>query len=128
MIHPMWFYVSGLAFVCGVVWLTVSSWAGAQLLVQILALLTDTRRQVQDLGDLAANTVGRASDTMDLVEARVSEAMGQATQGGTAANRSVVGVGATIAFVYMLSRAVALLRGQTKTDRRRARRHRGRRR
>jgi flavin-binding protein dodecin len=124
MIQPWWFYVSGLAFVCGIAWLLISGWVGLQLLIQMLSLLSDTHRQVQDLGDLAANTVGRASDTMDLVEIRVSETMGQATQGGAAANQSVVGVGATIAAVYMASRFVGLLRGDKKTKRRNARRHR----
>jgi len=122
-----WFIVSGLAVLCGVVWLCISGWIGMQLLSRLLPLLSDTRHQVQDLGDLAANTVGRASETMDLIELRVSETMGQATQGGTAANRSVMGVGAAIAGIYMASRFFSLLRGNNSKKGRNARR-RGRRR
>jgi hypothetical protein len=114
MIHPGWFVISAIGFLVGSVWLLVSAWVGWQLLSQLLPMLTETRGQVQDLGDLAANTVGRASDTLDVVERRVSETMGQANLGGVAAGRQALGVGTAIAGIYMVSRMVTLLRGNPK--------------
>jgi hypothetical protein len=108
-----WFLASGLAFCFGIVWLAVSSWVGYQLLRELLPLLSDTRHQIQDLGDLAANTVGRASDTMEIVEMRVSETMGQATQAGVSVTKQALGFGSALAGLYMISRVASLLRGQT---------------
>ena len=105
-----WFWVSGLAFLGGIVWLVVSGWVGYRLLAELLPLLAETRNQVQDLGDLAASTVGRASDTMDIVEMRVSETMGQATQAGVSVTKQALGFGSALAMIYMDSRGISLLR------------------
>jgi hypothetical protein len=110
MVGSGWFWVSGLALLGGIVWLAVSGWVGYRLFTELLPLLTETRNQVQDLGDLAANTVGRASDTMDIVEMRVSETMGQATQAGVSVTKQALGVGSALAVVYMVSRGISLLR------------------
>jgi hypothetical protein len=125
MLNTGWFVISGLAFVSGAIWLVVSGWVGYRLLNRILPMLGETRTQIQDLGDLAANTVGRASDTMDIVEMRVSETMGQATQAGASVTKQALGLGSALAGMYMLSRIAAQLRGNSSQNRRR---NRGRRR
>ncbi len=81
-----------------------------RILSQLLPLLDDTRNQVQDLGDLAASTVGYASDTMDIVENRVTQAMDQASSSGKAAASQALGVGTTLTGLYMASRLVGLVR------------------
>ncbi len=121
--HPIW-YISGAAFIFGIVWLLASAGVGALLSRQLLPLLADTKEQIQDLGDLAANAVGRAAETMDLVELRVSQTMGQATQAGVSVTRQALGLGSILAGIYMVSRFASVLQGQGKHRRKRSRRRR----
>src|SRR3954454_25108212 len=104
-----WFWISVAAFACGTVLFIVLGFIFFRILGQLLPLLDDTRNQVQDLGDLAASTVGHASETMDLVEARVSDAMGEAASSGKAAASQALGVGTALTGLYMATRVVALI-------------------
>ena len=117
-----WYWVSAIAFFFAIVSLMVSGAFFFKLLRVILPLLTDTRAQVQDLGDLAANSVGRAVDTMELVEIRVSQTMGQATQAGKAATQQALGLGTAVAGVYFVARFISTFRGQFKSKRSKRRR------
>lgn len=104
--------ISTCAFVSGIVWLVVSVFTVARLALRVTPLLTETKDNIQDLGDLSANAVGRVSDTMDLVELRVSQAMGNAAQGGTSAAKQALSVGTALAGLYMASRVMGTLRSQ----------------
>ena len=81
-----------------------------RILSQILPLLDDTRNQVQDLGDLAASTMGHASDTLDIIETRVSQTMGQAALSGKAAAGQALGVGTALSGLYMATRVFGEVR------------------
>ena len=105
-----WFWISLGAFVCATLLLLVSGFVLMRILSQLLPLLDDTRNQVQDLGDLAAATVGHASETMDIIETRVSQAMGQAALSGKAAAGQALGVGTALSGIYMASRLVGAMR------------------
>ena len=105
-----WFWISFIAFVLAAVMFLVSGFVLARILGQVLPLLDDTRNQVQDLGDIAASTVGHASETMDLVETSISQAMGQAAISGKAASKQAMGVGTALAGLYMASRLVGAVR------------------
>ncbi len=120
----IWYAISGFAFVWAALGLAISGFLIARMIGGVLPLLTDAKSQVQDLGDLAANTVGRASDTMELVELRVSQAMGQATQAGTAVSKQAVGVGGVLAGVFLASRIAGLLRNQLSPKRKSRRKRR----
>lgn len=113
-----WFLVSCFAFWAGIIAYIVSLFVMGQMARVILPLLDETRGQIQDLGDLAANTVGRASESMELVELRVSQAMGQAAQGSSAATQQAMGVGSVLAGIYVVSRIATLLRGAFRKRRR----------
>ena len=104
--------VSTFSFVSGIIWLIVSACGLAGLVSKVMPLLAETHDNIQDLGDVSANTVGRVSDTMDLVELRVSQAMGNAAQGGKSVTKQALGVGTALAGLYMASRVVSTLRGQ----------------
>jgi hypothetical protein len=104
--------VSTFSFISGIIWLVVSACGLARLVSRAMPLLTETKDNIQDLGDLSANTIGRASDTMDLVELRVSQAMGNAAQGGTSVTKQALSVGTALAGLYMASRVIGTLRGQ----------------
>ena len=104
--------VSTFSFVSGILWLVVSACGLARLVSRVMPLLTETHDNIQDLGNLSANTVGRVSDTMELVELRVSQAMGNAAQGGKSVTKQALGVGTALAGLYMASRVVGVLRGQ----------------
>lgn len=106
-----WFWISLVAFILAIGLFLVSGFVLARILSQVLPLLDDTKNQVQDLGDLAASTVGHASETMDIVETRVSQAMGQAAISGKAAGQQALGVGTALAGLYMATRLVGTLRG-----------------
>ncbi len=103
---------STIAFVSGIVWMLASAGALAALMGRLLPLLTETRDNIQELGDLSANTVGRAADTMELVELRVSQAMGSATQAGVSVRKQALGVGTALAGLYMATRVIGALRQQ----------------
>lgn len=105
-----WFWISVVAFVCAIVLFLVSGFILARILGQVLPLLDDTRNQVQDLGDLAASAVGHASETMDIVEGRVSQVMGQASISGKAAANQALGVGTALTGIYMASRLFGTVR------------------
>ena len=109
-----WFFLilTGLGFVVGTVSLAVSGWGFYRLVSETTPLLEETKDNIQDLGDLAANTVGRVADTVDLVELRVSQTMAQATQGGASATKQALGVGTALAGIYMASRVLGLARQQ----------------
>ncbi len=116
---PMaWFIVSFVALSSGILAYVVSLGIMGQIARLVLPLLDETRDQIQDLGDLAANTVGRASESMDLVELRVTQAMGQAAQGSAAATQQAMGVGSVLAGIYVVSRLAALFRGHRPKRRR----------
>ena len=106
----LWVFLSTVAFVSAILALLVSLGAMGQILGKLLPLLTESRQQVQDLGDIATHTVSQASDTMEIVELRVSEAMGQATHAGVTASRQTVGVGSALAGLYLVSRVAGLMR------------------
>jgi hypothetical protein len=109
--NPWWFLSAG-AFLVGIVWLALSAVLGGLLWGRVAPLLTETRAQIQDLGDQAAHTVGQAGETMELIEARVSETMGQATQAGVSASRQAIGVGSVVAGIYVVSRLGGMIRAQ----------------
>ena len=113
-----WLVVSFAAFLLGILAYLVSFFVMGQMARVILPLLDETRDQIQDLGDLAANTVGRASESMELVELRVSQAMGQAAQGSSAATQQAMGVGSVLAGIYVVSRIATLARGAFRKRRR----------
>ncbi len=112
--HPpaYWYFVSTIAFVCATLALLASGLAFLSIIGRLAPLLGDTRDQIQDLGDLAANTVGSASDTVDLVEARVAQTLAQANEAGRDASRQAMGVGSTLAGAYMVVRTVGVIRTQ----------------
>ena len=114
-----WYVLSFIAFAAATAAYLISLVIMGQFARVILPLLDETRDQIQDLGDLAANTVGRASESMDLVELRVSQAMGEAAQGSAAATNQAMGVGSVLAGIYVVSRLANLLRGTFRKKRRR---------
>ncbi len=105
-----WFWISLAAFLCATLLLLVSGFVLVRIIGQLLPLLDDTRNQVQDLGDLAADTLGHASETMDILETRVSQAMGQAALSGKAAAGQAMGVGTALSGIYMATRLVGEVR------------------
>ena len=119
MLGSIWFGISGFAFICATVAFLVSLFILGQIARVVLPLLDETRDQIQDLGDLAANTVGRAAESLDLVELRVTQAMGQAAQGSAAATQQAVGVGSVLAGLYVVSRLASTVTGVFRKRRRR---------
>lgn len=109
-----WYWLSIVAFSLGGLALLVSGFVFGSLIQRTLPLLTETHQQVQDLGDLASNTVGRAEDTIALVEMRASQTLGQANLGGKAASQTALGVGASLAGAYMVVRCFQTVRSQWK--------------
>ena len=109
-------WASAFAFFMAIVWLIVSSAGLFTLIVRIIPLLTETKDNIQDLGDLTANTVGRASDTMDLVELRVSQAMGSAAEAGSSVTKQALSVGTLLVSAYMAVRIVGMLYSQSKSS------------
>jgi hypothetical protein len=117
-----WFWISLAAFACAILLFLVSGFVLVRILSQVLPLLDDTKNQVQDLGDLAASAVGHASETMDIVEMRVSQAVGQAAVSGQAAGKQALGVGTALAGLYMVTRLVGAVRQMWQTKEREAKR------
>jgi hypothetical protein len=97
-----WFGISAAALLCGTVLLIVSGLVLTRILGQIIPLLDETRNQVQDLGDLAAGTVGHAAETMDILDRRVAETMGQVNISGKAAANQALGVGTALSGIYLV--------------------------
>lgn len=115
----VWWYISGAAFIMGIVWLGLSGLVGYLLINQILPLLTEIKQSVQDLGDITSHTLASASDTMELVELRVSQAMGQATQAGASISRQSLGIGSVLTGLYIATRFGSLLRNAPRKKQRR---------
>ncbi len=113
-VYWIFLILTGLIFVVGIVALTISGVGFYRLVSETAPFLDETKDNVQDLGDLAANTVGRVADTVDLVEMRVSQTMAQATQGGISATKQALSVGTVLAGIYMASRVLGLARQQFK--------------
>ena len=105
-----WFWISIVAFVAAIALLLVSGFCFVGLLTQVIPLLDETRNQVQDLGDLAANTVGRANESLEIVESRVSQAMEQAAVSGKDAAKQALGVGTVLAGGYLVVRLIGMVR------------------
>ena len=116
-INWIFLIVTALIFVVGIVSLAVSGYGFYRLVSEAAPLLDETKDNVQDLGDLTANTVGRVADTVDLVELRVSQTMAQATQGGISATKQALSVGTILAGIYMASRVFGMARQQFKKKR-----------
>ncbi len=113
-----WYFVSFIAFACGILALLATGFVFLSVLGKLTPLLQDTHDEILDLGDIAANTVGHASDTLDIIEQRVSETMGQAEIGAKSASNQVVGVGTALAGLYLASRFIGMLRGAGKSKNR----------
>ncbi len=114
-----WWFVTAIFFGFGILFCLISAGIFWSLGRAVTPVLTETQHQLQDLGDLAANTVGRAADTVDIVELRVSQAMGQAVQAGGTVRQQALGVGAVLAGVFV---AVRIARSLRKPSHRRRRR------
>lgn len=119
-----WFWVSGIAFGLSAVTLLLSGFVLVRILGQVLPLLEDTRRQVTDLGDLAADTIGHASEAMDIIESRVGQTLGQAEVSGRATAGQALSVGTALTGLYMASRAFGAVRGAFAAKKRAAERKR----
>lgn len=113
-----WYVVSFIAFICATLALLATGFVFVSILGRVVPLLQDTHTEILDLGDIAANTVGHAADTLDIVEQRVSETMGQAEIGAKSATNQVVGVGTALAGLYLASRFLGMLRGAVKAQHR----------
>lgn len=109
-----WYILSTFAFFCAALALLATGFVFLSILGRLTPLLQDTHDEILDLGDIAANTIGHASDTLDIVEQRVSETMGQAEIGAKSATTQVVSVGTALAGVYLASRFLGMLRGAVK--------------
>ena len=114
--HPggFWYSTSGFAFICATLALLTTGFVFLSVLGKLMPLLQDTHDEILDLGDIAANMVGHAADTLDIVEQRVSETLGQAEIGAKSATNQVVGVGTALAGIYLVSRFIGMLRGAAK--------------
>lgn len=110
MLPQWWFYLSGLAFLSGILWLLISAWVGARIIGKLLPMLDESQREIQQLGDLAANTLNSATDTMDLVEERIEATLGQAARGGREANGPALTAGVAVAGIYLATRILPMLR------------------
>ena len=117
--HPVWLGISCAAFVSAILYLLISMFVVWRLTGSVVPLLTETRKQIQDLGDLAANTIGQAEDTMEIIEVRTSQTMGQATLAGRAATRQALGLGTILAGLYVVARFAQNLRPTRRRGRRR---------
>ena len=109
-----WYILSTVAFICAILALGATGFVFVSLVSKLSPLLQDTYDEILDLGDIAATTVGHASDTLDIVEQRVSETMGQAEIGAKSASNQVIGIGSALAGIYMVSRCIGMLRGTAK--------------
>jgi hypothetical protein len=114
-----WVWLSAFAFIFGVLYLLTSGFVIWRLTGSLAPLLTETKNQIQDLGDLAANTIGQAEDTMEIIEVRTSQTMGQAALAGRAATRQALGLGTILAGLYVVARFAQNLRPARKRGRRR---------
>lgn len=111
---------SAAACVVGAVGLLITIVLGAIVWQGLSPLLMETRSQIQDLGDLAAETTGKAADTVAIVEKRASEMMGEASAGGASVARQAVNVGSVLAAGYALVRVAQLAYQAARARRRKA--------
>ncbi len=109
-----WYILSTVAFCCAIMALFATGFVFLSVLGKLAPLLEETHDEILDLGDIAATTVGHASDTLDIVEQRISETMDQAEIGAKSASTQVIGVGTALAGIYLVSRFVGMLRGAAK--------------
>jgi len=116
---PVWLGVSCAAFITAILYLLVSMFVLWRISGSLAPLLTETKSQIQDLGDLAANTIGQAEDTMEIIETRTSQTMGQAALAGRATTRQALGLGTVLAGLYVVARFAQNLRPSRKRARRR---------
>ncbi len=112
--HISWYVLTCFAFVFATLALLTTGFVFVSILGKLSPLLQDTHDEIQDLGDIAANTVGHAADALDIIELRVSETMSQAEAGAKSATNQVLGVGTALAGVYLATRFVGMLRGAVK--------------
>lgn len=105
-----WLGLTAALFIFGLLFLLISAFVFARIGGQVFPLLADTQREIQDLGDLAANTVGRAADTAEIVELRVTQAMGQAVDAGNTVRHQALGAGVALAGLYIATRLARTLR------------------
>jgi|SRR5579871_1291414 len=117
-----WFGLSTVAFVLATVALLISAFVLTGILARILPLLSDTRREISELGEMASETVTHAASTMDIIETRVTETMGNAAAASKGSTRQVIGVGAALAGTVLITRFLKLLRGKKEGKGRRGRR------
>lgn len=108
-----WYLFSSFALLCAILALLITGFVFLSILGKLSPLLQDTYDEILDLGDIAATTVGHASDTLDIVEQRVSETMSQAEVGARSATSQVVGIGTALAGLYLVVRCIGMLRGGT---------------
>lgn len=114
-----WIWISAIAFIFASLYLLTSGYVIWRITGSLVPLLTETKSQIQDLGDLAANTIGQAEDTMEIIEMRTSQTMGQAALAGRATTRQALGLGTILAGLYVVARFAQNLRPQRKRSRRR---------
>jgi len=110
--HPgeAWYVLSSAAFIIAMVGMMVAFFVFGSILRQVCPLLTETRQHIQDLGDATVETVGHASDTMDLVESRVSQTMEQAELAGAATGRLAQNFGPALAGGFLAVYLIKLVR------------------
>ncbi|HLJ57365.1 MAG TPA: hypothetical protein VKT77_20170 [Chthonomonadaceae bacterium] len=106
-----WFWLSFTAFVLASAALLVAGYVLLRIVGQLLPLLDQTKHEMIDLGDLASDTMGHASETMDIIEARVEHTLGQAEVSGRATAGQALSVGTALTGIYMASRALGAVRG-----------------
>lgn len=114
---PGWYFFSSVALFFAIVALLTTGFVFFSLLGKLSPLLQDTHDEILELGDIAAATVGHASDTLDLVEQRVNETLTQAEVGAQSAKTQVIGIGTAIAGIYLTARFIGMLRGDSKPKR-----------
>lgn len=115
----VWWYVTGAGFVTGILFLLVSSAVGFLILNQLIPLLSDVKRSVQDLGDITAHTMGSVSDTLELAELRITQATEQAAHAGISTSHRSGGIGIALAVLMMTSKLIGSIHKPKKKRRKR---------
>lgn len=112
---PMyWFVISGLAFLLAIAVLVTCGYILFRLLAALFPLLDETHRQVQDLGGIAAHTLDESAQTLDIVQAQLTHALGEASSSGKSTARQAVGIGTVAAVGYAALRMASRLRQPAK--------------
>ena len=105
-----WYILSTIAFSIAIAGMVVALFVLGSILGKIIPLLTQTRQHIQELGDLSADTLNHASETMDVVEQRVSQTMRQTTLAGKAVGLQAQSFGSALAGGYFLIRILKMVR------------------